>query len=85
MFIQLDNLCDCNRISTCKHLVPNQTLNHLANLAHLASLAKWLSVCLQTKCLWVRTMLKLVKFQILRLFRAKNSLTFPQLQSVDSL
>ena len=33
------------------HLVHTRTLNHLAKLV---SYDKWLSVCLSTKCLWIR-------------------------------
>ena len=44
-------------------------------------LAKWLSVRLQTKWLWIR--IPLLSLQILHLFRARSSLTFRQLQSVD--
>ena len=47
--------------------------------------SKWLSVRLQTKWLWVRIPLQLLKFQISRLFWARSSLTFRQLQSADSL
>ena len=46
------NLSDCNWTRTQNHLVRNGTLNHLA---------KWLSVCLQTKWLWVRDKLQLLK------------------------
>ena len=56
-----------------------RTHNHLAlkrPLNHLASLAKWLNVRLQTKWLWVRVPLQSLKIQILRLFQARNSLTF---------
>ena len=45
----------------------------------MASLTNWLSVCLQTKWLWVWVPLQSLKLQILRLFRARNSLTFRQL------
>ena len=44
-----------------------------------ASLAKWLSVRLWTKWLWVRVQLQSLKLQISRLLRAKSSLTFRQL------
>ena len=40
------------------------------------SLAKWLSVCLQTKWLWVQVLLLSFKFQISRLFRARSSFLF---------
>ena len=42
---------DCNRIQTHNNLVCKQTLNHLAKL----------SVCLQTKWLWVRIQLQSLK------------------------
>ena len=45
------HLSNNNRIRTHNHLVHKQTLNHLAKLT---SLAKWLSVHLRTKWLWVR-------------------------------
>ena len=63
------------------------TINTLltTQLNHLASLAKSLSVSLETKCLWVRIPLLPVKLQISRLFREKTSLTLRQLWSVDSL
>ena len=48
------NLSDCNGTRTHNHLVRKPTLNHLAKLA---SLAKWLNVRLQTKCLWVQILL----------------------------
>ena len=60
------SLSDGNRTWTHNHLVRQQTLNHLAKLA---SLAKWLSVCLQTKWLWVRFKLQLEFFLILPLPR----------------
>ena len=76
-----DGLSDCNWTRTQNHLVRKQTKwfwfgNHLA---------KWLSVRLQTKWFCVRFQLQSLKLQILRLLRAKSSLTFRQLQSVDSL
>ena len=43
-----------------------------------ASLAKWLSVRLRTKWLWVRIPLPSLKLQIQRLLRARSSLTFRQ-------
>ena len=45
----------------------------------LNSLAKWLSVPLQTKWFWVRVQLQSPKLQISRLLRARSSLTFRQL------
>ena len=44
---------DCNGIRTHNHLVYKQTL------IHLVSLAKWLSVRLRTKWLWVQIPLQL--------------------------
>ena len=46
------SLSDCNWTRTQNHLVRKRTLNHLA---------KWLSVCLQTKWFWVRVQLQLLK------------------------
>ena len=46
--------------------------------------AKWLSVRLRTKWLWVRVPLQLVKLQISCLFRAMSYLTFRQLKSVEA-
>ena len=54
-------------------------------LNHLASLAKWLSVLLWTKWLWVRVQLQSLKFQISRLLRGRSSSTFRQLYNLDSL
>ena len=42
------------------------------------SLAKWLSICLRTKWLWVRISLLLLKLQIWQLPRAGSFLTFKQ-------
>ena len=50
------SLSDCNWTRTHNHLIRKRTLNHLAKLA---SLAKWLTVCLRTKCLWVWVQLQL--------------------------
>ena len=69
------SLSDSNGIRTHNHLVCKQTLNHLAKLA---SLAKWLSICLRTKWLWVRISLLLLKLQIWQLPRAGSFLTFKQ-------
>ena len=52
---------------------------------YLTSLVKWLSVCLQTKLLWVRVPLQSLKFQISCHFLVSSFLTFRQLESVDSL
>ena len=68
-----------NGIQSHIHLVRKWTLNQLA------SLAKWLSVCLWTKWLCVQIPLLSLKLHISRLFRVRSSLTFRQLWSVDSL
>ena len=52
---------------------------------HMASLAKWLRLPLQTKWLWVRILLLSLKLHISHLFQVRSSLTLRQLQSVDSL
>ena len=51
------SLSDSNEIRTHNHFVRKWTLNHLAKLA---SLGKWLSVCLRTK--WVRVPIPLLSF-----------------------
>ena len=43
----------------------------------MVSLAKWLSVRLRTKWLWVRSV-AVIKLRIWRLLRARSSLTFRQ-------
>ena len=58
-------LSNCNGTRTHNHLVCKWTLNHLAKLA---SLVKWLSVCLWTKWLLIRVPLQSLKLHILRLF-----------------
>ena len=62
----------------CRYVLKTQ-------LNHSVVLAIWLSVCLQAKWFWVRVQLQSLKFHILRLLQARNSLTFKQLQSVGSL
>ena len=69
------NISDCYWTRTHNHLVCKQTLNHLAKLADLA---KWLSVRLRTKRLWVPVQLQSLKLQISSLLRARSSLTFRQ-------
>ena len=49
---------DCNWTRTHNHLVHKGTLSHLVKLA-ATILAKWLSVCLWTKWLWVRVQLQI--------------------------
>ena len=70
------NISDSNGIRTHNHLVHKRTLNYLA---------KWLSVHLRTKWLWVQILLLSLKLHISYLFWARSSLTFRQLQSADSL
>ena len=74
----------CNRNRTHKHIARKRTPNYLTKLV---SLAKWLSYRLRTKLLWVRFLLQSlnVTTQILRLFWARSSLAFGQLQSVNLL
>ena len=60
----------CKWTRTQNDLVYKRTLNHLS---------------LRTKCFWVRVQLHSLKLQISRLLRARSSLTFRQLQSMDSL
>ena len=72
---QNDSISDSNEIQTHNHLLCKKTLNCLTKLA---SLAKWLSVCLQTKWLWVRISLLSLKLQIWCLLQARSSLTFRQ-------
>ena len=50
-----------------------QTINHLAKLA------KWLSVYLRSKSMWVRVPLQSLKLPISHLFWVKSFLTFRQL------
>ena len=68
-------LSDSNVIRTHNHLVRKRKLNHLAKLD---SLAKWVSVRLQTNWLWVQIALLPFKPQIWRLLQARRSLTFRQ-------
>ena len=56
------NICklsDYNNILTHNHLVCKQTLNYIVKF-----LARWSSVCLQTKWLWVWILLQSLNFQI---------------------
>ena len=63
------SLRDSNMIRTHNYLLRKRSLQP-------PSLAKWLSVCLQTKWLWVRNPLLSFKLQIWRLLRSRRSLTF---------
>ena len=54
------SLSDCKSSWTHNHLVHIWILNHLAKLAKPASLAKWLSIHLWTKCFWVWVQLQSV-------------------------
>ena len=73
--VRKHTLGDSNVIGTHNHLVHKRTLNRLPKLA---SLAKWLSVHLQTKWLRVRITLLSLKLQIWDLLQARGSLTFRQ-------
>ena len=74
-----EHLSDCNWAWTHNQLVCKRTLSHLAKLA---SLAKWVSVRLRTKLLWVRVQSSHLNFR----FRACFEQGVPwQLYSVDSL
>ena len=68
-WLQNDVFDDCNGI---------RTHNHLSQI-------KWLSVRLRIKWSWVRILLQSLKLQISRPCPGRSSLTFRQLQSVDSL
>ena len=87
--IEIELLSDCNWTRTHNHLVRKRTLNHLAKLI------KWLS-CVVSTYLYGIYIYELsgcgfesgcshFKLQISRLFQARNSLTFRQMWSVDSL
>ena len=79
---------DCGHVTWQEHAVKwtvQISTHNTAQLNHLASLTKWLSVCLRTKWLWVRVQLQSLKLQISHLLRARSSLTFRQLKSVDSI
>ena len=52
-------LSDCNWTRTHNHVVHKRTLNHLAKLA------KWLSVHLWTKGLWVQVLLQSLKITLI--------------------
>ena len=58
------NLSDSNEIQTYTYLVWKRTFNHLDKLARLASLAKWLSVLLWAKWLWIRILLLSIKLRL---------------------
>ena len=66
-------LCDCNGTRTHNNLVRKRTLNYLA------SFAKWSSVHLRTKRLWIRVPMQSLKLHISRLFRATK--TFLDIQA----
>ena len=55
----------CNGTRTHNHLFRKRTLNQLAKLALLASLAKGLSIRLRTKWLWVRISLQSLSFLLI--------------------
>ena len=70
LLVFYDTQITCNWNQTHNHLVRKRTLNHLAKLA---SSAKWLSVRLRTKWLWLRFQLPSINLQISRLFQARSS------------
>ena len=59
------------------HMIRTYSQTHptykYSQLNHLASLAKYLSVCLQTKWLWIQVLLESLKLQISRLFQGRSS------------
>ena len=73
-FTYKDILSDSNEIRIHKHLVRKRTLVYELS----ASFAKWLSVRLRTKSLWVRILLLSLKLQIWCVLGARSSLTFRQ-------
>ena len=74
----------CDMIRTCSLMHQTVHISNHNTAQSFGQSAKWLSVPLQTMWLWVRVQLQSVKLQILRLFRAKSSLKFRQLQSANS-
>ena len=65
------SISDSNVIWTHNHLVRKRTLKHLVKPVRLA---KWFSVRLRTKWLWVRIVLLLLKINIWCLLWARSSL-----------
>ena len=63
------SLSDSNMIRTHNYLLRKRSLQP-------PSLAKWLSVSLQAKWLWVRNTLLSFKLQVWRLLRSRRSFTF---------
>ena len=76
------SLSDCKWTRTQNQLVRKRRLNYFAKLA---SFAKWLIFRLRTNWFWVRIQLQSLKLLISCLVQARISLTFSQLQSVNSL
>ena len=74
----------CNRGNCQKFARESVCISKIIKFA-CSNLAKWLNVCLRTKWFWVRVQLQSLQLQVSRLLRARNSLIFSQLQSVDSL
>ena len=60
------------------NLQPHSLQTNTNHLAKLANLAKWLSVHLRTKWLWIRIALPSLKLQLWRLLWARSSSTFKQ-------
>ena len=88
-YVSINVICSCmvkdlfeNEVYMIEDILQRKSFT----LDTLASLAKWLSVRLRAKVLVVvRVQLQSLKLQISRLFQARSSFTFRQLQSVDSL
>ena len=80
------SLSDCNWTWTHNHLVPKRTLNHLAKLAKLLICIVSTYLYSAFGCMFLSCHVRIsLKLQISQLFRARSSLTFRQLQIVDSL
>ena len=75
----INHIGDSNGTQTHNHLVRKQTLKWLNVLA------KWLSVCLQTKWSWVQVQLQSLKTSDIVPVLRRTFLTFRQLKSMDSL
>ena len=73
------SLSDSNGIWTHNYLVREWTLNHLAKLA------KWLSVHLRTKWLWVRILLLYFAKRSMEIQRYLRELEFPKSWPGDEL
>ena len=81
----LSATADFTMIQIIKYLMVVWMENHLICKRAFSGLAKWLSICVQTKWLCVWVLLQSVNFQINWQFGGSSSLTFWQLHNVDSL